>query len=67
MRLLKCMTQYQLEATMNEVILDNLQPDTDYSIYCYAERMGEETAMSMSIEDTRTDVSTSMGTFVWMR
>lgn len=56
------MTQYQLEATMNEVVLDNLQPDTDYSIYCYAERMGEGAAMDMAIEETRTDVSTSTGT-----
>lgn len=65
--LLKCMTQFHLEATTNEVIVENLQPDTDYSVYCYAELMDSEgTSMTTAISDTRTDISTSTRSFSTM-
>ena len=60
--LLKCMTQFHLEATTNEVILDHLLPNTDYSVYCYAEEIGEDqTPMTTSIASTRQDISTLIG------
>lgn len=56
---LKNMIQYQLEPNNNEVILENLIPDTDYSVYCYAETMGNPSVrMTNSIQDTRIDIST---------
>ena len=60
---LKCMTQFHLEATTNEVILNNLVSETDYSVYCYAEEIGgESTPMTNSIASTRTDISTTTRT-----
>ena len=57
--LVKSMTQYQLQTGNNEVVLNNLLADTDYSVYCYAETMGDPgVAMTTKIEDTRTDIST---------
>ena len=57
--LVKSMTQYQLQTGNNEVILNNLLADTDYSVYCYAETMGDPgVAMTTKVEDTRTDIST---------
>lgn len=56
------MNQYHLEPTTNEVILDNLIPETDYSVYCYAETISTPgIAMSNTIEETRIDISTITG------
>lgn len=56
---LKNMIQYQLEPSNNELILENLIADTDYSVYCYAETMENPSKeMTNSIQDTRTDIST---------
>ena len=57
--LLKNMVQFQLEVGNNEVVLDNLISETDYSVYCYAETMNTPPReMDNLIEDTRIDIST---------
>ena len=61
--LMKSMTQYQLQMGTNEVVLSNLVPDTDYTVYCYAETLGSPgVAMTTPVEETRIDISTTTRT-----
>ena len=58
--LMKSMTQFLLQTGTNDVILSNLFPATDYSVYCYAETLGSPgVAMTTAVEETRTDISTT--------
>lgn len=60
---MKSMTQYQLQMGTNEVVLSNLVPDTDYTVYCYAETLGSPgVAMTTPVEETRIDISTTTRT-----